>query len=336
MPGSIEWLSPELVIIVGPLLLAITLWLYRLGTGLSIVSSSATLKHPLATLIASTPTPKWKHRLETALVVWALFWAIASLAQPIRIGERLPDLPPERDIILLVDVSLTMTLEDYEWEGTAVSRMEMLKAILPTFIDQLKGERLGVIVFADDADTWVPLTRDHQLVKRQFLRLLPGLNGRQSAIGDAVIKALQEAQKQPDRQQILVLITDADSATGEVSPEAAATLASEAGIPLYALAIGSALDSPDNSQSKTAGLIYEPVNLTLLKHMTRATGGDVWQIDKAETLQSLLKELALKQQNQADIKPRFTQIPLYWYCLITGLIPIVIWQSSMLISRVGR
>lgn len=327
---SIDWLTPYLASIPVVLLLASTTLSQRRGRSLSVVEGNLDIRgnttaflHPLAHLLPTTPQPRWQRYLQRALFLWLWFCLTLAVAQPVQRGERLPDLPPERDIVLLVDVSISMTLTDYAVAGQRRSRMDVLKTLLHDFAARLQGERLGMIVFAETPHLLVPLTRDPSLVQAQLARLPPTLAGRVSAVGDALTLALKEAGKRPQRQQTFVLFTDADESIGRVDPEAAAELLTEAGIPLYTLAIGSTAASMDGD---TGGLAYQPVNLALLQTLSQRTGGQTFQAGDTQAVEQALAAITRQQQNTAEQAPRYEQQPLYPWLLIAGLLPLLLWQ----------
>ncbi|MBU0653575.1 MAG: VWA domain-containing protein [Gammaproteobacteria bacterium] len=332
---NIDWLTPYLALIPVVLLLASTPLRLRSVQALSQRSRARSLSgvegnsaggiflHPLAHLLPTTKIPQWQCHLQRAIFAWFWLCLTLAIAQPVRLGERLPDLPPERDIVLLVDVSISMTLTDYEVAGQRRSRMEVLKTLLHDFAGHLQGERLGVIVFAETPHLLVPLTRDPALVQAQLARLSPTLAGRVSAVGDALTLALKEAGKRPQRKQVFVLFTDADESIGRVEPEAAAELTAEAGIPLYTIAIGSTAASMEGD---TGGLVYQPVNLALLQTLSQRTGGQTFQAGDAQAVRQALEAITRQQQNTAEQAPRYEQQPLYPWLLLAGLLPLMLWQ----------
>ena len=319
---NIDWLTPYLAIL--PLLAAVPLLFLPAplaGEG----SGKGVFLHPLAHLLPTTPEPQWQRHLQRAVFAWLWLCLTVAIAQPVQRGAKLPDLPPERDILLLVDVSISMTLTDYTLDGQPRSRMEVLKTLLHDFANRLQGERLGMIVFAENPYLLVPLTRDPTLVQRQLQRLTPTLAGRVSAVGDAITLALKEAGKQPQRKPIFVLFTDADESIGRVDPEAAAALAAENKIPLYTIAIGS---TAATMEGDTGGLAYQPVNLALLQTLSARTGAKTYQAGDTQAVEQALADITRQHQNAAEQTPRYEQQPLYHWPLLAGLLPLMLCLAS--------
>ena len=342
--GNIHWLTPlysliplSLILIAAVLLSKRQVFcLWDLNTHIN----SVVFKHPLLKLIPvnqGEQQVKSRQILACLLLLWMTIMFALSVAQPVRIGQKLPDLPPERDIILLVDVSISMTLKDYhgidggKTDAKKVSRLAVLKRLLQDFSKASQGERLAMIVFAEQPYVLVPLSRDQALIQAQLQRLHTSLAGRVSALGDAIILALKEASKQPQRQQIMVIFTDTNDDIGQVTPMAAATLAQEAHIPLYTIAIGSAQKEREDIKG---GLLYQAVNIPLLQNLSKVTGGKSYIADETQAIKQALQDIQTQQANTALQKPRYAQTPLYYWFLLAGILPLILWQVWQLLQRV--
>ena len=333
LTGQLHWLTPYLLVL--PLLLTIIALGWRgrvLSLSVNPFTNSMTFKHPLLKLIPQQQRSTTQRRWQWLLIGWLWIMLSLALAQPVRIGEQLPDLPPERDIVLLVDVSISMTLKDYHYDDENISRLDVLKRLLHNFVGQLQGERLAMIVFAEKPYVFVPLTRDHTLLQRQLQRLTGAMTGRISALGDAITLGIKEASKQPQRKQLFVLFTDANESLGRVAPEAAAELAAEAGIPLYSIAIGS---TAKNQQEVAGGLLYQPVSLALLQTLAKRTGGETYEANDVQAIEQALVAINQQQKNKAAAQPRYRQHPLYWWFLLTGVLPLLL-RQVWLVSGVAK
>lgn len=330
----LQWLNPQAFWLSALLCLFALLGYWHSGFSLAPPRwQQQVFRHPLAHLLPQQPRSVWRRYTERGVLLWFMCCVSVAMMQPVRLGERLPALPPERDIVLLVDVSISMTLQDYVVDGVASSRMQMLQNLLQAFTQQLQGERLGVIIFAEQPYVLVPLTRDQHLVQQQLQRIQPALAGRVSAVGDALILGLQQAAQHAQRQQLFVLLTDADESVGKVDPVAAGQLLAEAQIPLYTLALGSS--SAHAAPTKQQGLLYQPVNLDLLQAITEPTGGKLWQATDSDVLGQALAEIQQQHQNRAQASPRYQYQPLYPWLLLAGLLPLLAWQFSHAWRRGG-
>lgn len=289
------------------------------------ISSKQQLMHPLLNLLALKED---SIQLKSPIQIFHYFifaLLILALTQPVRIGERLPEPPQERDIVFIVDTSVSMILRDYILDGERIDRMSLLKVVLDDFIVKLKGERMSIIVFGDNAYTLVPLTSDQLLLRRMLSRVQATMAGRFNAIGDAIALAVKQATQENEktkttnkRKRILVLLTDADQPTGNIEPDIAAKLAKNAKLPLYTIAIGAT--SLAAEESRLGGLLYSPVDLNLIQQLSSITGAKSYQAGNPNALKNAIQEINLHETNKRKIKVQYFRQPLYFWPLIVAFI----------------
>ena len=289
--------------------------------------------HPLLLKFSQRYTKQNAGGNVNRLVHWlVLLCLVTALAQPVRIGTRLPDPPRERDIVFLVDASASMLLRDYEYEGRRIDRMNLVLALLDRFVSELNGERISIITFADQAHTLVPLTRDDELVRAMLKKVSIGIAGRSSAVGDAIALAVRQARRDSNRKQAFVLFSDAALPTGMLTPGQGAMLAADAGIPLYTVAIGAA--SYSAAEQQAGGLIYHPANLDLLRSLAETTGAQSYQAGNSEALAAAITAIDQRERNPVTTQARYVRQPLYLWPLLSGLLIFTLYQLAGL--RGGR
>ena len=178
--------------------------------------------------------PLWL--LVPILFCWLLL--VTATAQPQWLGEPL-ELPVSgRDLVMAVDLSGSMKTPDFVLEGETVDRLTALKKVAVEFIRRRQGDRIGLILFADQAYVQTPLTFDRQTVEKLLLEAVLGLAGEKTAIGDAIGLAVKRLQEAKAKQRILILLTDGANTAGQVSPIKAAELAAREGLKIYTIGIG--------------------------------------------------------------------------------------------------
>jgi Ca-activated chloride channel family protein len=330
-PGWL-WLIPFLIIVV---LIWRRLGQYDENTGISSATSCSGLQflHPLIAILPHNRLIKKPPVVRSMLYGIVFVCLVVCMAQPVRIGQQLPDPPQQRDIVFIVDTSVSMVLRDYVLDGKRLSRMNLLKGLLSRFIQELHGDRVSIIVFADNAYTLVPLTSDAGLVQRMLQRIEIGMAGRSSAIGDGIALAIKQAKQASDHRRVLVLMTDADQPSGYISPETAARIAAKEKLPLYTIAIGAG--SYEAEEKLTSGLIYHPADLALLKSLARSTGAKSYQASDARTLQQAIADIEQREKVPALTTPGFYREPLYLWPLLPGLLILSLVQFGRLLST-GR
>ncbi len=319
------WLIPLFIIINGILYLIKDKYMTKTtAASMAEYSSKQQVLHPLINLLAVNKNKKELKKPFSFIYLLIFILFVIALTQPVKIGEKLPEPPQERDIIFIVDTSVSMILRDYILNGERIDRMSLLKVVLDNFIVKLKGERMSIIVFGDQAYTLVPLTSDQSLLRRMLSRVQVTMAGRFNAIGDAIALAVKQASqdnkimKKNNRKRILVLLTDADQPTGEINPIVAANLAKKAQLPLYSIAIGATTLAAEEQRS--GGLLYSPVDLDLIQQLSSITGASSYQAGNPNALESAIQAIHLHETNKRTVKPYYFHEPLYFWLLLLASI----------------
>ena len=297
--------------------------------------------HPLAHLSSST-SPVTKSHSSIKILYFLIFCLLViALSQPIKVGKKLPEPPQERDIVFIVDASVSMILRDYILNGERIDRMTLLKGVLDEFIRKLKGERMSIIVFGDTAYTLVPLTSDQALLRKMLARVQATVAGRFNAMGDGIALAVKQASKptkelshkiKTTRKRVLVLLTDADQPTGDISPIVAAQLAKKEKLPLYTIAIGASQPGAEEKNRK-GGLIYSPVDLALVKQLSEITGAKSFQAGDPNALKNAVETINQHESNKGKAKPLYYRETLYHWFLIAAFALFTLSQVISLLTH---
>ncbi len=173
-----------------------------------------------------------------SLLMIAMSCLIMAAVNP-QIGSKLEEIKREGiDIIVALDVSSSMLAEDVK-----PNRLERAKMSISRLIDRLEGDRIGMIVFAGNAITQVPLTTDYHAA-RMMLRpvstnsvQLPG-----TAIGAAIERAVAAFSSDDLTNKVLIIISDGENHTDD--PVAAARAARQRGLTIFTIGIGSPEGAP--------------------------------------------------------------------------------------------
>lgn len=337
--GSIILANPEWLWVLPVLVFATFLWGiiggHQQAASLSLGSLNVRHKivHPLISLVPGIHSAPKIPSLHIMIYGIALTSLVISLANPTYIGKKLPDPPQERDIIFIVDTSISMTLRDYVLDGERVDRMTLLKSILGRFVRQFPGERIGIIVFGDAAYTLVPLTRDQHLIQRMLSRIQATMVGRFNNMGEAIALAVKQSQQQREarRHQVLVMLTDADRPTGLIDPFSAASLALENKIPLYTVAIGAT--TTEAEEKRITGLIYEPVDSVLLTTIAEHTGGKNYQAGNAQSFEKAVNDISLTETNKRSLPPLYEKHSFYYWPLLFGAFLLLALPAAVTIKQ---
>ena len=169
-------------------------------------------------------------------VVW--LGLLLGLARPTWIGEAINMPTSGRDLLLAVDISGSMQVEDMQFGQNMVPRISAVKQVLADFIERRRGDRLGLILFGSNAYLQAPLTFDGHTVKRFLLEAQLGFAGRETAIGDAIGLAVKRLRERPAESRVVILLTDGANTAGAVKPAQAASIAADNGVRIHTIGIG--------------------------------------------------------------------------------------------------
>jgi len=174
------------------------------------------------------------------IVLLSLIWLLLLLgaARPQWVGDPVALPVSGRDLMLAVDISGSMAMEDMVINSQPVSRINMVKKVVNDFIDRRQGDRIGLLLFGTEPYIQAPLTFDRKTVKTLFNEAQLGFAGKQTSIGDAIGLAIKRLKERPDGSRILILLTDGMNTAGNVQPLQAAKLAAQTGVKIYTIGIG--------------------------------------------------------------------------------------------------
>lgn len=175
-------------------------------------------------------------------LIWlaVLAWLMLVLAgmRPQWLGELVQIPVSGRDLMLAVDLSGSMQEEDFILRGDRVDRLTATKAVAGEFIERRVGDRIGLILFGEQAYLQAPLTFDRETVHTFLEESVIGLAGKATAIGDAIGLAVKRLRERDSKNRVLILLTDGANTAGAVEPLEAADLAAHEGLRIHTIGVG--------------------------------------------------------------------------------------------------
>nr|WP_299130031.1 VWA domain-containing protein [uncultured Amaricoccus sp.] len=177
---------------------------------------------------------------EARRILPALLWIalVLALAGPQRLATTAALPASGRDIVLVLDLSGSMSIEDFELDGAPAQRLDAVKRVAARFARNREGDRLGLVIFGEDAYFATPMTYDTEAVARAIEEATIGISGRSTAISDGLGLALKRLRDSPATSRIVVLLSDGRDTSGTVEPVGAAGLAEQLGIRVHSIAMG--------------------------------------------------------------------------------------------------
>ncbi|MDQ6996172.1 MAG: VWA domain-containing protein [Mariprofundus sp.] len=259
--------------------------------------------------LASTQAGRYERvRLCLLAMIWLL--SVMATARPEWVGDAV-ELPVSgRDLMLAVDISGSMQIQDFEISGRAVDRLTATKAVADTFMARREGDRIGLILFGTKAYVQTPLTFDRKTVRKLLDEAVIGLAGKATAIGDAIglaTKRLQAGETGDSHEQVLILLTDGVNTAGEVSPLQAAELAKKRGLTIYTIGIGAdamMVQSFFGSRQVNPSAELDEKTLTAIAEQT---GGRYFRAHDSEELKqiyAMIDQLEPVEKDKQVYRPR--------------------------------
>lgn len=239
--------------------------------------------------VAEQTSKTSSHRLAQWLIWIAL---LLAAARPQWLDNATTPITRQgRNMMIAVDLSGSMQIPDMQWNGKQVSRVTAVRHLLGRFVNQRRGDRLGLILFADHAYLQTPLTFDTTTVHQFVEQMRQGLVGNKTAIGEAIGLATKELMKLPAKQRVLILMTDGQNTSGTIQPLAAAHIAKVNHVVIYTIGLG--------STSFTQQTIFGPqtinpsqdLDINLLKNIAKMTGGEFFRASNSRALKGIYQQL---------------------------------------------
>ena len=234
----------------------------------------------------------WVARLPVTLRSACLGAWIVAAAGP-RVGAAHSEMRSEGiSIVLAVDISGSMQAEDF----APANRMDVAKQTAIEFVRARKSDRIGLVAFAGQALTKVPITTDYAVLEEALRALHPGMLEDGTAIGTAIGTAANRLRRAPGKSKVLVLLTDGVNNRGTVDPRTAGQAAATLGIRVYTIGVGTRGEAPVPTEYGPDGqLRYEkrPVEIdeALLTDIASMTGGRYFRATDTESLRHVFEEI---------------------------------------------
>ncbi|MGR5063543.1 VWA domain-containing protein [Photobacterium sp. DNB22_13_2] len=256
----------------------------------------------------------YSSRVPIALSLLAWLFLVTAIARPVWLGNPISVPMEHRDVMLVVDLSGSMDIEDMNGgNGEAISRMTAMKSVLIDFVRRREGDRLGMVLFADHGYLHTPLTLDIRNLEQQIDQLVLGLVGYMTAIGEGVAIATKTFIDSEAPQRVMILLSDGSNTIGAVEPMAAAELAKESNVTIYSVGLGAESMMVENA----FGELHETnpawdLDESLLTDIAELTGGQYFRArnqDELAEVYSLIDGLEPISDAEQTWQPRYDLYP---------------------------
>ena len=326
--GLFEFFTPEALWL---LLLLPAWWLWRRFRRKDAIVFSRT-----SVLAGGPRVGSWVPKAIFILRNLVLAFLVVALARP-RSGAHTETQTSEGiNIVLAIDLSSSMLALDFRPNN----RIEVAKATVKRFIARRTSDRIGIVAFAGEALTQVPLTTDYPVVMQAVSNLQAGQLEDGTAIGNAIATAANRLRDAPGKSKVMILLTDGVNNRGSIEPLVAAKAAEAYGIKIYTIGVGSVGMAPVPVGRNAAGGLryeYQPVEIdeALLSNIARMTGGRYFRARDAAALQNIYSYIDQMERAPVHSTTVVRYRELYRWALLLGLLAlfgelsIVAWKAPL-------
>lgn len=266
------------------------------------------------------------------LLTW--FCLVTAAARPSWLGEPITLPSDARDLLLAVDISGSMQIEDMQVGRDTVQRVIAVKHVVGEFIERRQGDRLGLVLFGSQAYLQSPLTFDTRTVDRFLQEAQLGFAGKETAIGDAIGLSVKRLKERPAESRVVILLTDGANTAGVVEPRDAAKLAAEHGVKIYTIGVGAdEMVVPGLFGMSFGSRRVNPsadLDESALLDIADLTGGEYFRARNPEELAKiyrLLDQLEPVDQDASTYRPR--QSLFHWPLALAAVFSLLLGLSQI-------
>lgn len=226
------------------------------------------------------------------------------------------------DIILAMDVSTSMLARDFDPD-----RFEAAKDVASQFVSGRESDNIGIVIFAGESFTLVPMTTDKAVLVNYIKEIKMGMLQDGTAIGDGLATSINRIRNGKAKSKSIILLTDGSNNTGVVAPLTAADIAKQFGIKVYTIGVG------------TMGTALYPVGINYygkveyqrlpvvideatLKSISERTGGKYFRATSKTVLKDIFSEIDKLEKTELDVR-KFNQTEddyMVWALILLALV----------------
>lgn len=267
------------------------------------------------------------------LLMLALALILTALARPQKTNEKVEQWTEGIDIMIALDISQSMQIEDF-----TPNRLDAAKAVARKFIDGRIQDRIGIVVFSGDAFSLAPLTTDYDLLKSYLDEIsFEMIENRGTAIGSALAVVTNRMGESESKSKVCILLSDGDNTAGNIDPITAAELASAYNIKIYTIVVGKEGLVPYGKDFfGRPNMIENTVDESTMRKIAEIGSGEFFRATDAQALAQVFARI--DQYEKAEIKEtRFKDTSDYYFIYLQWAVALfLIWLllKSTFVSNV--
>ena len=250
---------------------------------------------------ARTSFRAWLRHLLFLLQMCVLACVIVILARPQTRDSWNTSSVEGTDIVLALDISTSMLARDFKPD-----RFEAAKEVASKFVAGREGDNIGLVIFAAESFTSLPMTTDRSMVANYINDIKMGMLQDGTAIGDGLATSINRIKDGKAKSKSIILLTDGSNNTGNVAPLTAAEIAKQHGIKVYTIGIGTNGTAPYPQENMFGRIEY--VNLPVvideatLRNIAESTGGKYFRATGNNVLKEIFSEIDRLEKTKMDLR----------------------------------
>ncbi len=270
--------------------------------------------------------PKW---IKLSSLI-ALFFSIVAFARPLQ--EMMPkDISKEGiDIIIALDVSMSMLAMDFE-----PNRLEASKRVAKEFVMNRVNDRIGIVTYAAESFPRVPLTSDNAMVINAIDKIKYGELVDGTAIGMGLASSVNRLKESDSKSKAVILLSDGVSNRGRIKPHVASELAKAYGVTVYTIGVGSEGTALSPTHDFYGNVQYQEIPVEIdektLFEIAENTGGKYFRATSEQKLKDIYIEIDKLEKTRFEATIIKQKADIYWKFLVVAL---VILCASFVLKKV--
>jgi Ca-activated chloride channel family protein len=256
------------------------------------------------------------------LALLSLIPAILAMARPVWRNEYQSRSASGIDIMIALDVSLSMSIDDLVEDGKHVDRITAAKKVVASFIEKRTDDRIGLLIFSGRPYSVSPITLDHQWLLRGLSGVdLQTLKEMGTAIGSAIAASSTRLESRDAKSKVIILVTDGASNSGKIAPLEAAEYAHTLGIKIYTIALGTVEGRVSRG---IQNFPRQEFDIPTLQKIASLTKGQFYRAESNDKLVDTFKtidELEKSESKALTIQEDTELFP--WFVTVSGIMALV-------------
>jgi len=243
------------------------------------------------------------------LLMIIMILILVALARPQRSNEKVEQWTEGIDIMIAIDISQSMQIEDF-----SPNRLEAAKDVARDFIKGRIQDRIGLVVFSGDAFSLSPLTTDYDLLNSYLNDIsFEMIENRGTAIGSAMAVVTNRMRESGSKSKVCILISDGDNTAGNIDPITATELAAAYNVKIYTIVVGKEGMVPfGKDYFGRPQMVENTVDETTMRKIAEIGSGEFFRVTDNQALKSVFSKI--DQYEKAEIKEtRFKDTSDYYF-----------------------